>query len=143
MPKSVAEEIRSLMNKIEEAGRRSYDLYIEEVENWLEPPPGTDPEDESFPYYLELGVDYSIYGEYVPARIRYDDYDHPAEYPELDEYRVYYAGEQPFMSAQGEVRPGQEFQNLPDWLEKKIEEEIWHHYENREPDYDPPYDDRY
>jgi hypothetical protein len=126
MKKSLAEEIRNLMNKMEEATQRNYDLIIPDVENWIE---STDPDDESFPYYLNLGVDYSIVGKYIPARINYDDYDYPAEYPELDDVTVYNAD------------TGEIINNIPNKVGEMIEREIWNHVENMEPDYDPPYDD--
>jgi hypothetical protein len=126
MNKNLAEEIRNLMNKMEEAAQRHYDLVIPEVENWVQP---TDPDDESFPYYINLGVNYSIVGKYIPARIRYDDYDHPAEYPELDEFAVYNAD------------TGEELTNIPNQVIDMIEQEIWDDAESKKADYDPSYDD--
>ena len=130
MSKSIAEDIRDLMNKMEAAGSpRSYDVEIE-VENWDYP---EDPDDENWPAYRTLGINYSIYGKYVPARIRYDDYDHPAEYPELDAVEVY------------DAETGQPLTNLPPEIDKQIEDAIWKNHESSGDDYDPPddYNDRY
>lgn len=122
MTKSVAEEIRSLMNKIDEAVVRHYDMEME-VENWIEP---EDPEDENFPYILNLGIDYRIVGKYYPATL-----ESPPEYPELDSYEVYNAD------------TGQEIANIPPGIQDEIEKAIWDHAESRSKydDYDPPYDD--
>jgi len=123
MTKTVAEEIRSWTQKLEEVmnRNRSYDMEME-IENWDES------DDENVPGYLNLGINYSIYGKYIPARIRYDDYDHPAEYPELDEVTVYNAD------------TGEEIQNIPPAVEKEIEDAIWKHAESRKDDVDPPDD---
>jgi hypothetical protein len=133
MSKSLAEQIRSLMNRLDEAMGRSYDMVIPEMENWMYP---ADDDDESWPEYIEVGVDYSIYGSYRPATWG-DRGGEPPEEPELDEYRIYYAGDVAFMSEQGEVRPGQELTNLPKEAESEIVKAIWQHAENQERDYDP------
>jgi len=125
MPKTVAEEIRLMMQKVEEAMGRSYDMELE-VENWEDP---ASEDDENWPAYRTLGINYSISGKYIPARIQYDDYDHPAEYPELDEVEVF------------DAETGQLLQNLPKHLDDEIEEAIWKHAKSQQDDYDPP--DRY
>lgn len=38
---------------------------------------------------IEVGVNFKVYGRYIPARINYDDYDHPAEYPEIDDVQIF------------------------------------------------------
>lgn len=118
MQKSLAEEIRDLMNKVEEAVR-NYDFEME-VENWEDPETADDP---SWPAIRTLGVNYSISGKYVPARINYDDYDYPAEYPELDEVAVF------------DAETGQQLQSLPDYIDKEIEAAIWQHAEQSKDDY--------
>lgn len=125
MSKTVAEEIRLMMQKVEEAMGRSYDMELE-VENWEDP---ASEDDENWPAYRTLGINYSISGRYIPARIQYDDYDHPAEYPELDEVDVF------------DAETGQLLQNLPKHLDDEIEEAIWKHAKSQQDDYDPP--DRY
>lgn len=122
MVKTLAEEIREMMNKIDGAMGRSYDMELE-VENWEDP---EDPNDENWPAYRTLGINYSISGKYIPARIRYDDYDHPAEYPELDQIEVF------------DAETGQSLQNLPKHLDDEIEKAIWKHAESKKDDYDPP-----
>jgi hypothetical protein len=114
--------IRDYIKIIENAQRRHYDMELE-VENWQD---SEDPNDENFPHILNLGIDYSIYGKYVPARIRYDDYDHPAEYPELDSVEVYNAD------------TGQLITDMPDDVSEYIEQAIWKHAESRRDDFDPP-----
>jgi len=122
MPKTVAEEIRTMMKKLEEAMGRNYDMELE-VENWEDP---EDPDDDNWPAYRTLGINYSISGKYIPARIQYDDYDHPAEYPELDKVEVF------------DSETGQPIQNLPKEIDDQIEEAIWDHAEkSRDDDYDP------
>lgn len=123
MSKTVAEEIRLMMQKVEEAMGRSYDMELE-VENWEDP---ASEDDENWPAYRTLGINYSISGKYIPARIQYDDYDHPAEYPELDEVDVF------------DAETGQLLQNLPKHLDDEIEEAIWRDAEQRkkDDDYDP------
>ena len=125
MAKTLAEEIREMMNKVEEAMGRNYDMELD-VENWEE---SEDPDDENWPAYRTLGINYSISGKYVPARINYDDYDHPAEYPELDEVEVF------------DAETGQSLPNLPAELDREIEAAIWKHAESQKDDYDPS--DRY
>ena len=122
MSKTIAEEIRAMMNKVEEAMGRNYDMELE-VENWEDP---ASEDDENWPAYRTLGINYSISGKYIPARIQYDDYDHPAEYPELDEVDVF------------DVATGQPLQNLPDHIGDEIEEAIWKHAKSQRDDYDPP-----
>lgn len=124
MSKNIAEEIRNLMRKMEEAAR-IYDLELQ-VENWDYP---EDPDDLNWPQYRTLGINYSITGKYVPARIQYDDNDYPAEYPELDAVEIF------------DAETGQTLPNLPAEYDKDIEEAIWKDYESDKYDYDPPYDD--
>lgn len=123
MSKTVAEEIRLMMQKVEEAMGRSYDMELE-VENWEDP---ASEDDENWPAYRTLGINYSISGKYIPARIQYDDYDHPAEYPELDEVEVF------------DAETGQPVQNLPKEIDDQIEEAVWRDAEQRkkDDDYDP------
>ena len=124
MKKSAAEEIRSLMNKLDESVNRHYDMELE-VENWVEP---EDPNDENFPYYLNLGIDYHIVGQYRPSTWGYHGGE-PEEHPELDEYNVYNAD------------TGEPITNIPPNIEQQIEAAIWKHAESRQDDYDPPFDD--
>jgi len=123
MPKTLAEEIRAMMSKVEEAMGREYDMELK-VENWEDPP---NADDENWPIERILGIRYRIVGKYVPARIRYDDYDYPAEYPELDEVEVF------------DAETGQQLTDLPRYLDDQIEAAIWDHAEkSRDINYDPP-----
>lgn len=125
MGKSLAEEIRSLMHKMEEAAGQ-YDMELE-VENWDYP---EDPDDPNWPEFITLGINYKIVGSYRPATWG-DRGGDPAEYPELDEVEVYNAD------------TGQLI-DIPQSLEGYIEEKIWNHAESRRDDIEPPYDnDRY
>lgn len=126
MIKSLAEEIRTLIKQIEEA-TRSYDMELE-VENWTDP---QDPNDESWPEYITLGINYNIVGSYRPATWG-DRGGDPPEYPELDMVEIFNA------------ETGQPIE-IPQSLESYVEQKIWDHAEAmRDDNFEPPYDhDRY
>ncbi len=126
MTKSLAEEIRSLMHKMEEAAA-NYDLELK-VENWNYP---EDPDDTTWPEFITLGINYKIVGSYRPATWG-DRGGDPAEYPELDQVEIF------------DASTGQPIE-IPQSLENYVEEKIWAHAESmRDHDYEPPYDnDRY
>jgi hypothetical protein len=119
--------IREYINILESINTSHGTTYLT-VENWYVP---QDPEDENFPAEIELKIDYEIYGRDIPARIRYDDYDHPAEYAEIDDYKVY------------DANTNQLITNIPDAIVSEIEDAIMQDYRNPPQDYEPPYDDDY
>lgn len=86
------------------------------------PNPDFNAEDENSPEEIDVTIEYDIYGSYVPARIRYDDYDHPAEYPEIDGYRVI------------NTETGEDITDRVDG--DQIEKAIWDAEDDREPDDD-------
>jgi len=117
MPKTLAEEIRDTMSKIEEAMGRNYDMELD-VENWEE---SEDPDDENWPAYRTLGINYSISGSYRPATWG-DRGGDPPEYPELDDVEVF------------DADTGQALSNLPAELDREIEAAIWKDAESRKDD---------
>lgn len=128
MAQTLEEQIRIWMQRIEETApsqpqQRSYDLEIE-VENWEYSDNENDP---NWKPERTLGINYSIYGQDRPARINYDDYDHPAEHAEIDEVEVF------------DVDTGQPLPDLPKYIDDAIIEAIWEDVENRKnnDDYDP------
>lgn len=122
MPKTLAEEIREMMNKVEEAMGHHYDMELK-VENWENP---EDPNDENWPAYRTLGINYSISGKYRPATWGYHGGE-PEEHPELDEIEVF------------DAETGQPIQNLPKEIDDQIEQAIWKDAEKRkEDDFEPP-----
>lgn len=123
MPKSIAEDIRMMMDRLNEVAR-SYDLELE-VENWEYP---EDPDDESWPYSRTLGINYSIHGQHRPATWGYHGGE-PEEHPELDEVQVF------------DAETGQPLGELPPEVDRQIEDAIWKDHESKGQDYDPPYDD--
>jgi hypothetical protein len=59
-----------------------FDTTLEEIPNPYYDPNGTDDEEDPNyqPELIDVGVDYDYHEDpYIPARIRYDDYDHPEE----------------------------------------------------------------
>ena len=124
MPKTLTESIRDILDKLDEAVGRSYDLEIE-VENWDDSVDGPD--------YRTLGIDYRISGRHRPATWGYHGGE-PEEHPELDEVTVY------------DAATGQPLTDLPDYLDQQIEQAIWKDAEDRKDrDFEPPddYRDRY
>jgi hypothetical protein len=88
--------------------RADYD-FTELVVNWEE---CKDPNDEDFPYYVDLGVIYTIVGSYTPATWGYWGGD-PPEYPEIGSYEVYNAD------------TGEKMENLPREVTKRVKDAIW------------------
>lgn len=129
MTKSIAEDIRTIMDRLNEVAH-SYDFTID-VENWEEPETEDDP---NWPYERTLGVDYRIVGQHRPATWGYHGGE-PPEYPEIDEFTVY------------DAATGQKLDFLPDHIEDEIVRAIWKNAEQSRDDYDPPYErddyDRY
>lgn len=123
MVKSISENIRSIMDRLNEVAG-SYDLELE-VENWDFP---EDPDDPNWPEFINLGIDYKIIGKYRPATWG-DRGGDPEEHPELDEYEVY------------NVDTGEKITDkLPESVHKQVQEAIWKSHEERVDDYDD-YDD--
>lgn len=61
------------------AQRGQFDTTIEEFTNPFFNPSSTEEENDE-PELIDIGVDYTMTSEpYVPARVQYDDNDHPAE----------------------------------------------------------------
>lgn len=108
-----------------EASNGGYDLETT-IDN-----PAWNGEDENIPDTIEIGVNYTISGSYVPARVQYDDHDHPEEHPDLDVDSIV------------NLETGEDIRNLIDkdtWA--RIEQEIWNKAEqDRDDDYDIPDDD--
>ena len=119
MVKSIIESIRTMMDRLTEVAG-NYDLELE-VENWQQP---EDPDDENWPFYLTLGINYTTYGEHRPASWGYSGGE-PEEHPELDEVTVHNA------------ETGEEIQSIPDDVQRQIEDAIWKHYESKKDEYDP------
>lgn len=76
-------------HKQHKARHGRFDTTLEEIPNPHYDPNGTD--DENDPNYqpelIDVGVDYDYHEDpYIPARIRYDDYDHPEEGGEDEVY---------------------------------------------------------
>lgn len=130
MIKTLAEQIREWMDRLEEAApiRRNYDLVMK-IENWEDP---VDDNDPNWKPERTLGIDYTISGADRPARINYDDLDYPAEYADIDEIKVF------------DADTGQLLPDLPEEVNDDIEEAIWKQAKSMKDDYyDEPYDDRY
>lgn len=127
MSKSIAEVMREFIDRMDEVSNRNYDMEME-IENWRLDDLDTD--DESIPSYINLGIDYNVEGSYSPATWG-DQGGEPEEYPELD-YKVY------------DVDTGQEITDIPEKVDSYIEEKIWDHINNKEPDFnEPDRDSRY
>lgn len=127
--KTLAEEIRNWMSRIEEATmpqRRNYDLELK-VENWEDPQVEDDP---NWPMERTLGIDYRITGGYRDATWG-DRGGEPPETPDLDEIEVF------------DAETGQPIDNLPDYIDQQIVDAIWKDAERGQDDYDEPYDDRF
>lgn len=88
--------------------------------------PQFDHSDENSQEEIDVTVFYSVSGEYVPARIKYDDYDHPEEYPELYIEQVVDENGNDISQL---ISP-REFKNL--------EEQVWDHINSQESDFDEP-----
>ncbi len=104
----------------------SYDM------TWTIANPDFNAEDDDSPEEIDVGINYSMSGKYIPARINYSDYDHPAEYPELDELHVY------------NLETGEEITDRIDTSE--IEQAVYDRADQQGYDddgYDDRYDDRY
>ena len=115
MSKTVGQEIRNFINILEDINNRNRDYdFTMEVENWAEQP--EDPDDESVPYYLTLGINYSVSGSYQPGTWGYWGGD-PPEYPEIDDYEVYNA------------ETGERLENIPKEAKNQIEDAIWNNVE--------------
>jgi hypothetical protein len=74
-------------HKQHKAQHGKFDTTIDEFPNPFFDPNGTDDENDPNyqPEFIDIGVDYSYTEEpYIPARIRYDDYDHPEEGGEIE-----------------------------------------------------------
>ncbi len=94
--------------------------------------PDFNAEDEDSLEEIDVGVNYSVHGKYIPARIKYDDYDHPAEYPEIEISNVV------------NLETGQDISDRVDMND--IESQIWDHLQQSgqdTDDYDDYYDNRY
>lgn len=125
MAKSIAEDIRDLMNKMEAAaGPRAYDLELE-VENWDFP---ENPNDESWPSTVVLGINYTVAGKHRPATWGYHG-GTPEEFPEIDTLEVF------------NTETGQQFADLPPEVDEQIEQAIWNDVESKK--YDADDYDRY
>lgn len=116
MPKTLAEEIREMMNKVDEAMGRDYKTTVQ-VDNW---------EDQG-PDVRTLGINYTVSGKYRPA-FWDDSGGGPEEHPEID-VDVY------------DAETGELMDNLPSYLDKEIDQAIQAHIEQQRNDVDPP--DRY
>lgn len=114
MKKTLAEEIREMMNRVEEAMGRHYDMELE-LENW---------QDDSDEETITLGINYKITGRYRPATWG-DRGGDPPEYPELDDAEYFNA------------KTGQPIQ-IPEYLEDQVEQAIWKDAEARKKDIEVP-----
>ena len=90
--------------------------------------PNFDIEADDSPEEIDVVVKYNLSGKYVPARINYDEYDHPEEHPDLDIEAVF-------------DQNGNNISKLisPETMEY-IFDKVWDSVNNQEPDYGPEYE---
>ena len=123
------EGIREQYSVTEAGSRGNYDMHTEIMNPaYLEWENGGGDEDNPPPETIQVGVNYSIYGEYRPATWGYSG-GSPEEHPEIDEMRVY------------NLETGEELTDLDSDTLDAIEEKIWDNNEGGGDGGDDYYDD--